>query len=361
MFYKTQTNVSGELLIREAHTGISFNPNIHYLRALAAILVLLYHAGVYYYRAYDENLFHSLFPSWMGQLGVAVFFAISGYLMAGLIQRQTPVDFMYRRIIRIFPIFLLISCIGLLMRPAVQSSFNPWSLLLAPVTSSAYPLSVEWTLIHEVFFYVALSFLSLIGLRRSIPIIATVWLAAIITTSVFSNGFLFGGEATPFAYLPLMLPNIAFAVGLLIAHWRITAILPLCAAVICAVLSSFTSSVAFVVMINLTACSMVAAAAYAQPIHISVIGPVLRKLGDYSYSLYLTHALVLLTVFRLLPFTKATMVVALCIALFAGSIFGKIDVVTHNAILKAQLPHSLRTVIVIVFSLTYVGVSFIYA
>src|SRR5690625_6154334 len=76
--------------------GSRFRPDIQGLRAVAVGLVLLYHAGL------------PLFPG--GYVGVDVFFVISGFLITGMLVRQSMergridlADFYARRIRRILP------------------------------------------------------------------------------------------------------------------------------------------------------------------------------------------------------------------------------------------------------------------
>jgi peptidoglycan/LPS O-acetylase OafA/YrhL len=66
---------------------------LQYLRALAAISVLLYHAS-YYLSAIDGHpYFLRIFTGWFGNFGVTLFFAISGYLMATLARKSSPSTF----------------------------------------------------------------------------------------------------------------------------------------------------------------------------------------------------------------------------------------------------------------------------
>jgi peptidoglycan/LPS O-acetylase OafA/YrhL len=80
--------------------GDLYKPHIDGLRALAITSVVIYHA----------------FPEFLsgGFMGVDVFFAISGYLISGIIFRQLAAgtfsfaDFYTRRIRRIFPALLVV-------------------------------------------------------------------------------------------------------------------------------------------------------------------------------------------------------------------------------------------------------------
>ena len=84
-------------------------------------------------------------------LGVAVFFAISGSLMAEILPRTNPWQFLAHRIVRIYPIFFLVVVALLPLGNALE--FMPprgalLALTLAPVGNAAvYYLHVEWTLV----------------------------------------------------------------------------------------------------------------------------------------------------------------------------------------------------------------------
>jgi len=78
-------------------TDAAYRPDIDGLRAVAVVSVVLFHA----------------FPAWLpgGFVGVDVFFAISGYLITGILLRQETISisgFYMRRVRRIFPALLLV-------------------------------------------------------------------------------------------------------------------------------------------------------------------------------------------------------------------------------------------------------------
>lgn len=89
-----------------SHQDLSYRKDIDGLRAVAIILVLLFH--------YFPELTHA------GFVGVDIFFVISGYLISGIIYSQVAakrfsiIDFYSRRIRRIFPalITVLLACLG---------------------------------------------------------------------------------------------------------------------------------------------------------------------------------------------------------------------------------------------------------
>jgi exopolysaccharide production protein ExoZ len=154
--------------------------SIQYLRGLAALMVVVYHASHYL------GVYRGVPPlprlSGLGLYGVSIFFAISGYLMATLVRRTDPLVFMAHRLVRIYPTFLIVVALygaisALLSRPFVLD----WvALTLVPAGPRIYALDVEWTLLFEVSFYVALFLFSLAGWTARLERAAAAWLGLIV-------------------------------------------------------------------------------------------------------------------------------------------------------------------------------------
>ena len=91
----------------ERHTRLAYRPDIDGLRALAVMMVVLFHA------------FPQVFPG--GFIGVDIFFVISGFLITGILlasldeQRFSFLDFYARRIRRIFPALILVLAFALIV------------------------------------------------------------------------------------------------------------------------------------------------------------------------------------------------------------------------------------------------------
>lgn len=108
------------------------------LRAISIMMVLLSHAGETMPAIVRNNYFLQFFAN--GQLGVRVFFVISGYLITKLLiierQKNGKINlkhFYLRRIFRIFPIFYMYIFVILLIKwffiPDIVNSYN--TVLLA--------------------------------------------------------------------------------------------------------------------------------------------------------------------------------------------------------------------------------------
>ncbi|MBZ6397130.1 MULTISPECIES: acyltransferase family protein [Pantoea] len=84
--------------------------SIHYLRGIAALLVVAYHNRSFSYEHYTgENWTEVLFQG--GAFGVDLFFLISGFIIAYSTRRAEHShlsDYVLRRFFRIYPVFWLV-------------------------------------------------------------------------------------------------------------------------------------------------------------------------------------------------------------------------------------------------------------
>src|SRR6478752_2117782 len=99
-------NISAEPFAWAAPSRAKINYRLQYLRAIAAISVVLCHASYYLMAARGDSWLWNIFGR-AGLFGVMLFFAISGYLMAQLAPGATSLRFMSHRLIRIYPPYWL--------------------------------------------------------------------------------------------------------------------------------------------------------------------------------------------------------------------------------------------------------------
>ncbi|MCR5877749.1 acyltransferase [Phenylobacterium sp. J367] len=131
---------------------------IQYLRAIAALLVLVHHA-----RNPRPWLFNPL-KGWDFTAGVEIFFVISGVIMLVAARDERPADFMRRRMIRVVPLYWIATLTWLawlawrdLDLPTTRDLLL--SLGMIPHEGSLHPgivwpvLVPGWTLNFEMFFY----------------------------------------------------------------------------------------------------------------------------------------------------------------------------------------------------------------
>jgi peptidoglycan/LPS O-acetylase OafA/YrhL len=165
--------------------------NIQVLRAFAAVAVVVFHTGF---------AFPYLRP--FGSFGVDVFFVISGYIMARILDPKSPgsSDFFFRRrVLRIVPpywFFTILLYLAALRLPqlmgATRASFAELlkSLFFIPFVKSdglTQPLLfIGWSLNYEMFFYLALALGLLLHKRLGVWMGAAIVLATMLACSPFA-------------------------------------------------------------------------------------------------------------------------------------------------------------------------------
>ena len=134
---------------------------IQILRAVAALAVVVMHIGI------ELRYWAKATINWTepGNAGVDLFFVISGFIMVFIAwdrfgSRGAPVDFFVRRLIRIVPLYWLVTT-GYVLANSYPASRIITSYLFVPdFSANAAPLPVVlqgWTLNYEMFFYLVLA------------------------------------------------------------------------------------------------------------------------------------------------------------------------------------------------------------
>lgn len=263
--------------------------SIHYLRGIAALMVVAFHTfsyGMVQDYARDAAL-------WLKQ-GVAIFFVISGYVMVASAQskRMTPAAFFWRRFLRIAPLYWLatIMLFAFGLRHADDLPNLPWSLFFLPwfppgSASNAPPvLDVGWTLLIEMAFYAVFATSMFFPRKWAVPIAAAVLGIASTLQFMAPDNWLVAIYGHP--------RMLEFVCGMLLAHWRLR--LPVIAcpvgfAILMLVGSNETPAYHWL-CISLPAVLIVGGALGAEERLPRSI--VLAALGDASYAIYLFHYLI---------------------------------------------------------------------
>ena len=201
---------------------------IDLLRGPAALLVLYSHfVGIYLASRHEsywlKDWVNALFVrplvivDQFGQLGVMVFFLISGFIITHVARAESPLRFGIRRVFRIYPAYWLIVAITIVFGIS-DSGFqlewlHSWSDVLRMATITNYlhapqhlVLGVGWTLQIEVTYYALVA--CVMPLIRRAPFWALVVEFAFVFTVIW-QAHAFGADwylfAANTAYLPYML------------------------------------------------------------------------------------------------------------------------------------------------------------
>ena len=258
------------------------------------MLVVLFHAMNKAPGLDDINVNADFVPN-----GVDLFFVISGFIMWVTTEGKqvTPRDFIIRRIIRVVPLywlmtFLMMACSlipGMLSKLRVSAAAVVQSLLFIPYDSISFPghiwpvLEPGWTLNYEMFFYTLFA-LSL-ALSARIRFGALVGLICSLTIL----GLVFGPFANPVATTYTGTLLLEFAAGIIVGNlWLHGALRPGFAFSLIAVTAGFC-------MLGLrpsyshTVGAVLVVVGCLDPVFCALKSRLLLALGNASYSIYLTH------------------------------------------------------------------------
>lgn len=256
-----------------------FEP-IQHLRGFAAIYVLLFHLGI----RFDIDLFR------FGHKGVPLFFAISGFIIAYVHERDVGSskvrEYFLKRASRIFPpywasyllflVLILAAGMGSSLHREPSNIFLNFFLIQPPSQSI---LPVAWTLVFELYFYVMFGIFYVL-LRM--PGVVFCALLALPPVTVLLLGLNFGKDHLWFSPMILL-----FVGGALLGFY--SRVLP--------TLNVGWLYIAF--LLGFLACPFFEAPWYVEHLAIMLCvaaavsstakSAFLRFLGDSSYSIYLTH------------------------------------------------------------------------
>ncbi len=278
------------------------NDNLQMLRFFAAAFVLLTHITFYIHERVDNSV-----GVWhVGEVGVPIFFVISGFVMhlsSSRIPRNSDGArvFMHRRISRIFPLYWLITIVKLGIALAVPAAVlhnapdlmhSLGSLVLFPMFNSEGQIrpmhGVAWTLLHEMLFYYI--FAIAMVLRQSPYVFSTVAITGMWVAGLFIQ------PESALAYVCTDRINLMFVAGMSLSAWiaagrtvHRTLGLVMLAVAAAALLGADGAIFAFIHGYNIDAALIVAAAMALRLNALPSLKRLLVSLGDSSYSLYMLH------------------------------------------------------------------------
>jgi exopolysaccharide production protein ExoZ len=286
---------------------------IQYLRAIAALMVAYFHSleQIPAYTPYFERYLG-------GRLnlasGVDIFFVISGFIMLVTNRNGTPGKFVVRRLIRIVPLYWILTVLLILLAiwlpaqfrtTAVSASAIAKSLLFIPYMNPGHggeiwPLLVPgWTLNLEMFFYAVFALALFVPARFRVAAVGLV-LGGLVLVRVVTGGHAMAPELLFYTDTRLL----EFWLGMLIAQLLISDSLHVPRGVCIALLAC-----GFVMLLtgfpvdwlgvdhlthDIASNILPAAAIIVGTVCLERRGsignhPWLHWLGDASYSIYLTH------------------------------------------------------------------------
>jgi exopolysaccharide production protein ExoZ len=313
-----------------------FFPGIHALRAIAATLVVVAHAASISKDYSWIDFTHPYF--YHGRMGVILFFAISGFVIA--LQRTKPVGlFVAHRLLRIYPTYWLALVVAAVaFRVAgLPVGAGPAAILLYPANTSQGGMWIPyWSLAFEMVFY-ALAAIAF-GYRlsdRALTILAVAWIVAV---NLFASNPKDANEYTcPGAWILLSSVVQVLPMGLLcgIHFERLRSIgrSPYLAGMALAFIASLPLeelSVPKLFVFGVSACCLIVAVA-----DIDLRSRVVNMLGDASYGIYLMHFPPIIIAQAVAP--SLGFIGFLIIGMASGIMFGMLDHAMYRRIL-ATLP-----------------------
>jgi exopolysaccharide production protein ExoZ len=256
--------------------------SIHYLRAVAAVMVVAVHIFNYGLVAIeDETLVH-----WLKQ-GVAIFFVISGFVMVTSTSGRAigPGEFLRKRLLRIAPLYWVLTIAWLAFVPGWDFGHLASSLLFLPspdpVTGAMRSPLLEpgWSLNFEMFFY--LVFAAILMLPEKMRL----WVA-VIALGLFSQSAQVFDLPPYIAYFASQM-LLLFVAGMALARFDLRLPIWTCVAGFAglAALPQFTDN--FMLSVFVPTVAIVAGARSLDGILREWKLPSL--LADASYAIYLSH------------------------------------------------------------------------
>ncbi|MGP4691118.1 acyltransferase family protein [Agrobacterium cavarae] len=195
--------------------------SIQAARTIAILMVLLVHVGAIARAvgAQQQVIFLDF-----GSAGVDLFFVVSGFIMSVVAaeRERNPTVFFTKRFLRIFPMYWIFTLVWLVMsvivdRGATDGEFVLRSLFIWPQFELPY-LFVGWSLEHEIIFYGIVGVLLTLRAEQYLAVILATLFAVGIANHVALPDFF---DRPPFwDYHLLSLYHFDFLLGVLIFRFR---------------------------------------------------------------------------------------------------------------------------------------------
>lgn len=272
--------------------------SVQYLRGVAALLVVIYHATMKYAQATGRV------GGWtIGQSGVDLFFIISGFIMSYTTSTRGTRGFTFfkARIVRILPLYWLLSLMALvvyLVAPQFVNSSGGTTNVLHSFT--LYPVGEKmliqngWTLSYEFWFYMVFALALTTGQVYRLKLASATLVALVLIGFILPHKSAALTVATGPMLLEFVMGMIAFVY---ITSVRQRTAVNIVLLIVGTLLLQFFSqedytqyrTICYGLPFMLVFCGAVGFERVLRNSGSTIIARILRGLGDSSYSLYLVH------------------------------------------------------------------------
>ncbi len=163
------------------------------LRGFAAISVVIYHYTARYIKLYPSDFDH-YFKLLHGNLGVELFFIISGFVIFLTVQKtETPFRFLIKRFIRLYPTYWICLLFSYIITNSygLQGKETTFYDLLINFSMLQYGLlvpsidGVYWSLFHELMFYFLIAFSFKFVKTKKLYVFTGLWLILYIINGIY--------------------------------------------------------------------------------------------------------------------------------------------------------------------------------
>ena len=279
--------------------------NIQMLRALAAITVVMHHAYPHY-QAMGGDITWIIAISQWGFIGVDIFFVISGFIMAYTTfgkerTAENAKTFFKHRLFRIYlgywPFFLIMLLAIFVTNPQkIETLDIVGSFFLSNTDMFKLVLPVSWSLSYELYFYLLFLFTFLFSVRQ-LYVLIPLFMAGILFLVLFA----FYDPRIPksFFYSPFLLE---FFAGVVLYMYRTYLmrlwLLPIAlifagVAYAYGIHDALKNGLYRVLSFGVGAFMVVLSALILEHYQLFRAGKWMETLGNASYTLYLSHLLIL--------------------------------------------------------------------
>ena len=206
-------------------------------------------------------------------------------------------------------------------------------LTLAPIVFNDFPLGIEWTLLYETSFYVIVFLMSLAGKLKYLPHLALGWLAVIVMTIAVFPASQIAYTQPSLLTFPFFAINTAFVMGILGQRQqaRVEPFSAIMLGLLLVVLAEVFKTSFDMVQICLGLFGIIMGLIALERRGRLPDVPALRKLGDWSYVLYLVHVTVILGVFKLVNASSGVLLILAMVAtVLVSAVLGPLDLACYR-------------------------------